>query len=256
MQRPKRQWPFQNKFTGASLGATWPYDPGLREIPRRWSVPRERWDNDLEDFPGAVTLEDLQSVDEEDDASAARIVARFLVHRYVVRAVAAADLRAAGGGPEPGIRQAPAPASPHHIPVPTPTLEEAELLLDDDRQAAADWVMSIQGERDAERYMLLLVVRLASAGASTPNLCMALNSAAAHAGGKGHHAGAFGLYRASYRIAIVHGWAGAGARAARAISQLAEAGGGRVSVRRWRRRAAALFRRELATREGRTRSLE
>ncbi|HEX7051275.1 MAG TPA: hypothetical protein VF188_13800 [Longimicrobiales bacterium] len=169
---------------------------------------REPWEIEDEAFDAATVLDDLAiAVDGPGEATA--VLARYTVLRLALRAAAGT--------------------------------ESGRSLLEE-RIAAAQYVARSGALDEAEREALAAVIRLAGRH-PVAGLVEALADAGIAAATRGHVAGAFALHRACYTLALARGWTWAAAQAAAEIAALAEAGGGRWAVRRWRRRARVLERR-------------
>lgn len=104
-----------------------------------------------------------------------------------------------------------------------------------ERTAARDYLGALDPAAAEYRWLggILDATRLKPGKA----LLSRLNAAAACAARAGHAHGAFGLYSASYEIAVRHGWHSDAARAARAIAATASRAGGLRSRSLWSRRA-------------------
>ncbi|HEX7089196.1 MAG TPA: hypothetical protein VF192_03615 [Longimicrobiales bacterium] len=205
MRESLLDWPFSRR--GRRLPPVWPRGGGVQETaPRRRRLP-EPWEQEDEAFDGRTVLEDLELC-AGDASETALVLARYVTVRLLLGWLTG-ELRGAG--------------------------------LEAERAAAAEYLAAVPPEF-AERRWLAALAEVS--GPRPPRVvCGVLIGASREAERLSHLASAFALCRASYVIALQAGWPAEGARAASAVAALAEAGGGRWSVKRWRRRARVLARR-------------
>ena len=205
MRESLLDWPFSRR--GRRLGPVWPRGGRVQETTPRRRRPLEPWEQEDEAFDGRTVLEDLELC-AGDVAETALVLARYATVRLLLGWLAG-ELRGAG--------------------------------LEAERAAAVEYVAAVPPQF-AERRWLMALAEIS--GPRPPRVvCGVLIGASREAERLSHFASAFALCRASYVIALRAGWAAEGARAANAVAALAEAGGGRWSVKRWRRRARVLARR-------------
>ena len=211
MRKSLLEWPFSRR--GRELGPVWPRSGRDRELlrPRR---PLEPWEQEDEAFDGRTVLEDLELC-AGDAAESTLVLARYVTVRLVLGALAG-ELSGAG--------------------------------LAAEREAALEYVGAVAPRFNERRWLAALVVGVCRKAPRA--VCGVLIGASREAARLRHAASAFALCRAAYTVALRAGWSAEGARAANALAALAEAGGGRWSVKRWRRRARVLARRA-AREEGR-----
>src|SRR5690606_25659768 len=209
MRESLLEWPFSRR--GRRLGPAWPWGGREREAPRP-RRPLEPWEQEDEALDGRTVLEDL-GLCAGAAAETTLVLARYAAVRLVLGALGGA---LAGRGPAA------------------------------EREAALEYIEAV-APRYGERRWLAAVAD--GAGRKAPRaVCGVLIGASREAVRLSHLASAFALCRAAYGVALRAGWSAEGARAAGALAAVAEAGGGRWSVKRWRRRARVLARR--AAREG------
>lgn len=176
---------------------------------RRARQPRnrtlERWESEREPFPAATVLSDLSPAD-QNPATAAAVLARFAALQLVIQT----DAGVIDGG-----------------------------TLAMDREIAASYLTTMAIPSTREHQALASVLQLTAID-PLPALASALLAAGTAAEEREHHDGAWACYRTAYHLALSHGWEVEGAAAARAIAEIARAGGGTYSVRLWNRRAQIL----------------
>lgn len=192
---------------GQDHGPAWRRDEGLRQPPRRWQRPRERWEREGEAYPGATVLEDLDALSPVG-GELAGVIARFAAVRFVHMLLDDGDELPGG-------------------------------MVIMERLAAVAYLNAPFAVGPTEHRALERVLRHA-AREPTPDLASALCHAGQEATARKHEHGAFALFRTAYQLSLSRGWPSEAARAAAGIARLAAAGGGYWSERRWRRRANAL----------------
>ncbi|MFO7261006.1 MAG: hypothetical protein DIU52_007605 [bacterium] len=211
MRRSLLEWPFS--WRGRPLGPVWP-ESGTGREPLRPRRALEPWEQEDEAFDGRTVLEDLELC-AGDAAESTLVLARYVTVRLVLGALLG-ELRGAG--------------------------------LRAEREAALEYVAAVAPRFGERRWLAALVAGVRRAAPRV--VCGVLIGAGREAARLSHVASAFALCRAAYTVALRAGWSAEGARAATALAALAEAGGGRWSAKRWRRRARVLARRA-AREEGR-----